>query len=320
MILNGQEYTNQDYKARLVRLDKLTNYDLVVDVNKKGILFVDASGLEDYVLKLENLVWKSPVVIVGANEDIKPHISFKYQSKVFADVALVNLSLKTAVPGSMFTNDRAEDHVSLACVDCFIDLSASRMLISDLNPTYDMRSVVVDRCKVKFNTQSKFAPLIYHNQTGEAKPSYEISDIVLTNNTIFADLPVKGQLIQTGNAKFNYETKGLNLIVCDNVLYNICSPDVLLKVYTLQSAKIEGNIIYSPAVSSKSFLFAAFDGMLDNSRISINNNTLATESGQLAFWALSFGRHIAGGQNNKINVVSPFKNFNVVTGEFQVLK
>lgn len=246
IIINGVEYSVDEYPAILKKTSELKSTDVQIDAKTTGIIFLepDASVTLGTFINFK----ECNLVIIGRYKDNQPQINLTGQIKLRGySATFKNIHFVAQHSTSMINAEYEEDAgysspKEVTLEDCNIDMTASRILVQDVADDASLQKVTINNCTIEYNTAASREPALF--TFNSARTLFGPLAFSMTNTVVYAAAPVKAFIADFGSNKEKFAALQLDVNVSNNTFYNVYSPSVLIRTYNAKSFVVKDNVGY----------------------------------------------------------------------------
>lgn len=276
IIINGEIYNiANNGEAKLVDVSEMT----IADINDGGVIFVDNTDASEEKAINGNIITGAAIVI-GRYRDSQPAIKFETtagaanQVRIQADIVLKNMSISSSHTASMFVCSDAAANISLTLEDCTLTNTAGSAILRDAGTNASVENVAINNCVIEFaeGCNSGSCVIAYHS----SKTDFSAKSMKVNNCVIYAPTTFPAGIISLGYNGLKTTTADVEIGVTDNTLYNITSPNVVVRAWQAKSLVVNNNVAYNESDGVKSYLTAIYDETFTPEKVEVTGNYLYT--------------------------------------------
>lgn len=246
IIINGVEYSVNEYPAILKKTSELKSTDVQIDAKAKGIIFLEPDAPVTLATFINSI--DCNLVIIGRYKDNQPQINLTGQIKLRGySATFKNIHFVAQHQTSMINAEYEEDAgysspKEVTLEDCNIDMTASRILVQDVADDASLQKVTINNCTIEYNTAASKEPALF--MFNSARTLFGPLAFSMTNTVVYAAAPVKAIIADFGSNKEKFAALQLDVNVSNNTFYNVYSPSVLIRTYNAKSFVVKDNVGY----------------------------------------------------------------------------
>ena len=246
IIINGVEYSVNEYPAILKKTSELKSTDVQIDAKSTGIIFLEPDAPVTLATFINSI--DCNLVIIGRYKDNQPQINLTGQIKLRGySATFKNIHFVAQHQTSMINAEYNEDAgysspKEVTLEDCNIDMTASRILVQDVADDASLQKVTINNCTIEYNTAAPREPALF--TFNSARTLFGPLAFSMTNTVVYAAAPVKAFIADFGNKNEKFAALQLDVNVSNNTFYNVYSPSVLIRTYNAKSFVVKDNVGY----------------------------------------------------------------------------
>lgn len=246
IIINGVEYSVNEYPAILKKTSELKSTDVQIDAKANGIIFLEPDAPVTLATFINSI--DCNLVIIGRYKDNQPQINLTGQIKLRGySATFKNIHFVAQHQTSMINAEYKEDAgysspKEVTLEDCNIDMTASRILVQDVANDASLQKVNINNCTIEYNATASKEPALF--MFNSARTLFGPLAFSMTNTVVYAAAPVKAFIADFGSKNEKFAALQLDVNVSNNTFYNVYSPSVLIRTYNAKSFVVKDNVGY----------------------------------------------------------------------------